>query len=145
MFAYSLFLAPTFHRRSKVHHQKQNNIDFPSNDELFFGRTHAEKHPNVDTPPRIYTGSASHPPGNHQQRGASTASVIVFAFALSGILLVFLLFYFLAKVCSPNEEDLKEQQSESIVSHGLEAIKLFIFTGKRFNKTHDDKKNGFRR
>jgi hypothetical protein len=41
----------------------------------------------------------------------------VFAFALSGILLVFLLFYFLAKVCSPaNEEDLKDQQSESMVN-----------------------------
>ncbi|KAI6186987.1 hypothetical protein M3Y98_00192800 [Aphelenchoides besseyi] len=45
---------------------------------------------------------------------ASTGSIIVFTFALSGILLVFLLFYFLAKICSPADDlDSKDPQPVS--------------------------------
>uniref|UniRef100_A0A1I7RWW8 Uncharacterized protein n=1 Tax=Bursaphelenchus xylophilus TaxID=6326 RepID=A0A1I7RWW8_BURXY len=56
--------------------------------------------------PRSLSEAKLHPPR------ASSASVIVFAFALSGIVLIFLLFYFLARICSPkSDEDLKEIES----------------------------------
>ncbi|CAD5225602.1 unnamed protein product [Bursaphelenchus okinawaensis] len=43
---------------------------------------------------------------------ASSASVIVFAFALSGIILIFLLFYFLSRICSPKaDDDIKDVES----------------------------------
>lgn len=81
-----------------------------SAEELFF----AKQNTPIDSQKLFSSGSHV---ANHPQKVAPTASVIVFAFALSGILLIFLLFYFLAKICSPqNEDDFKDQQAESISS-----------------------------
>jgi hypothetical protein len=83
-----------------------------STDELFFGRPSAERRNSpIDSQEPYLDGSYS---PNHAQKVGPYSSVIVFAFALSGILLIFLLFYFLAKVCSPPiEDDIKDQQNEA--------------------------------
>jgi hypothetical protein len=83
-------------------------------DDLFLVRPAGEDNNVAAGIPRLYAGAGGHPAASSpHSRGTSTASVIVFAFALSGILLVFLLFYFLAKICSPSEEDIKDGRGDS--------------------------------
>jgi hypothetical protein len=105
--------------RPNAHNRRQSDNEEEGG--LFFVRE--DNNNNVVAgAPRLYTGSHS-ASTSPQSRGTSTASVIVFAFALSGILLVFLLFYFLAKICAPNDEDMKDTRSESNHANGGSMIR----------------------